>query len=74
MGVGASFSALIVEDNEPDAELLILELQRGGREVEVEVAATAAQTRAALTRPWDLILADWSIPGFGALALLALLR
>jgi PAS domain S-box-containing protein len=74
MGVGASFSALIVEDNEPDAELLILELQRGGREVEVEVVATVAQTRAALTRPWDVILADWSIPSFGALPLLALLR
>jgi len=74
MGVGARFSALIVEDNEADAELLIYELTRSGREVDVEVVSTAARARAALTQRWDLILADWSIPGFGALPLLALVR
>jgi two-component system, cell cycle sensor histidine kinase and response regulator CckA len=67
--------ALIVEDYESDAKLLLAELRRGGREVEAEVVATAATARAALTRQgWDLILSDWSVPGFGALPLLALVR
>jgi two-component system, cell cycle sensor histidine kinase and response regulator CckA len=67
--------ALIIEDNEPDAELLIHELCRGGRDVDVQVVASAAATREALTtRPWDLVLADWTIPGFGALPLLAMIR
>jgi two-component system, cell cycle sensor histidine kinase and response regulator CckA len=74
MGVGVRLSALIVEDHEPDAELLILELRRSGRAVDVEVVATAETARAALARPWDVILADWTVPGFGALALLALVR
>jgi two-component system cell cycle sensor histidine kinase/response regulator CckA len=67
--------ALIVEDYESDAKLLIHELRRGVREVAVEVVATAAAARAALERqPWDVILTDWAVPGFGALPLLALIR
>ena len=65
--------ALIVEDYESDAKLLIHELRRGAREVDVEVVATAAAARAALTeRSWDIILTDWALPGFGALPLAVL--
>jgi PAS domain S-box-containing protein len=67
--------ALIVEDYESDAKLLVHELRRGGRQVEVAIVATLAAARAALIgASWDLILSDWSIPGFGALPLLALVR
>src|SRR5205823_3578804 len=67
--------ALIVEDHPSDAKLLIDELRRSGREVEIEVVGTAAAARAALARqPWDVILGDWAVPGFGALPLLALVR
>ncbi|HSS01033.1 MAG TPA: response regulator [Kofleriaceae bacterium] len=67
--------ALIVEDYESDAKLLIHELRRGGRNVDAEVVATAAAARAALTeRSWDVILTDWAVPGFGALPLLALVH
>ena len=67
--------ALIVEDYETDAKLLIHELRRGGREVDAEVVASADAARAALTeRSWDVILSDWAVPGFGALPLLALVH
>ena len=66
--------ALIVEDEPADAELVIGELARG-HEVNAEVVATAAATRAALVRAqWDLILADWAILGSGALAVLDIVR
>jgi PAS domain S-box-containing protein len=66
--------ALILEDELADAELVVREIARG-REVTTEVVATAAGMRAALARAtWDLILADWSMPGFGALAALDIVR
>jgi two-component system cell cycle sensor histidine kinase/response regulator CckA len=66
--------ALIIEDDRADAELVIRELGRE-RAVTVEVVATAKATREALTRSrWDFILADWSLPGFGALDALAIVR
>ena len=67
--------ALIVEDYESDAKLLLRELRRGGGEVEAQVVATSDAARAALTASaWDLIFTDWKLPGFGALELLALVR
>ena len=67
--------ALIIEDNDADAALVIRELRRGGRDVEAVVVASAAQTRDALTgSAWDVVLADWAVPGFGALPLLAMIR
>jgi two-component system, cell cycle sensor histidine kinase and response regulator CckA len=66
--------ALIVADRPADVELVTGELARG-RDVTVEAVATLAATRAALLRaPWDLILAEWAIPGFGAVAVLDLVR
>jgi PAS domain S-box-containing protein len=66
--------ALIIEDDPSDAELVIRELGRD-RDLTVEVAATAAATREALVRgSWDVIVADWSIRGFGALDVLDIVR
>ena len=66
--------ALIVEDRPADVELVIGELARG-RELIAEAVATPAAARAALLRaPWDLIFTEWAIPGFGAPAVLELLR
>jgi PAS domain S-box-containing protein len=66
--------ALILEDEPADAELVLRELSRN-RDVTAEVVASEAATRAALARAsWDLILADWSMPGFGALAALDIVR
>jgi signal transduction histidine kinase len=66
---------LIVEDSEDDALLLIRDLRRAGYAVTHERLDTAAALRAALAqRPWDLVLADYSLPGFDALTALRILK
>jgi PAS domain S-box-containing protein len=65
---------LILEDRESDAALLLLELRRGF-EVDYErVWSAAAMTDALARRSWDIIISDYSMPGFGALPALALLN
>ena len=65
---------LILEDREPDAALLLLELERAF-EVDYErVQSGPAMSNALARRPWDIIISDYSMPGFGALPALALLR
>jgi len=68
-----SLRVLIVEDSPEDASLIIRELSDGGFQVTAERVATADAMHAALeAHKWDLIISDYSIPGFGALAALAL--
>ncbi len=65
---------LLVEDLEADAELILLELRRGGYEPSAERVETAAGFRSALAGgAWDVILCDNSLPGFDAGAALTLL-
>ncbi|QQO12882.1 response regulator [Bradyrhizobium diazoefficiens] len=67
--------ALIVEDNERDAILLLRELNRGGYELNSERVETAEALNAALDREdWDIVLSDYSMPRFSAPAALALVR
>ncbi len=71
----APLRLLIVEDVEDDAELLAHELRSGGYEPEWERVETSDEMEAALqNRQWDLILADYSLPGFNATEALALAR
>ena len=67
---------LIVEDSEDDAELLVIELERGGYEIIYRRVDTKADMQAALSesQPWDIILADYSMPQFSAIAALDLLK
>ncbi len=66
---------LNVEDSERDASLLRRHLERVGYELTFARVETPAAMRAALeTREWDIILADYTMPQFGALAALALLK
>jgi PAS domain S-box-containing protein len=66
---------LIVEDVEHDAELIVSEIERAGYSVVFERVQTAETLRVALTRaPWDVVLSDYTMPGFNALAALALLQ
>lgn len=59
---------LMVEDCVEDAELMLLELGRGGFEVSHERVQTADAMRRALTeRKFDLILSDFSMPSFDAM-------
>ena len=66
---------LIVEDSEADAELIVRELRRGGYEPLHKRVETSADVMAALeSQPWDLVIADYSLPQFNGLAALELLK
>jgi signal transduction histidine kinase len=67
--------ALIVEDNERDAAMLMRELNRGGYALESERVETPEALSAALDRQaWDIVFSDYSMPRFSAPAALALVR
>ena len=67
---------LIIEDYEEDALLLQRHLGRAGYAVEAVRVETAEQLTDALNeeRPWDLVIADYTLPSFGARDALALIQ
>jgi two-component system cell cycle sensor histidine kinase/response regulator CckA len=66
---------LIVEDSEDDAELILRELERAGFAVSHRRVETSGDMREALLQEgWDLILSDFSMPEFDALAALGVLH
>jgi signal transduction histidine kinase len=65
---------LLVEDSEDDAALVVRELRRGAYAPAVKRVETEAAMRAALDDPWDVIIADYSLPQFSGLAALTLLK
>ena len=67
--------ALLIEDSEDDALLLITALQRGGYELQFERVQTADDLRQALSQKhWDIVLCDHSMPAFDAPAALRILQ
>lgn len=67
--------ALLVEDREDDAVLLVRLLQREGFTVRWKWVDTAADLRAALEQEnWDVVLCDFRMPGFDAPEALQLVR
>jgi len=72
---GQPLRCLIVEDMEDDAHLLLRELRASGYDVTSERVDTPETMRAALERtPWDLVISDFSMPGFSGLDALKLLQ
>ncbi len=66
---------LIVEDSEDDALLLVRQLRNSGFDPSFERVDSVEAMNAALDRPtWDVVLADFVIPGFGGLEAIDLLR
>jgi len=66
---------LMVEDDPDDAALIERELRRSGLSLEAERVDTARATRAALLGgSWDLVLADFALPGFRGIEAMAMLR
>ena len=66
---------LLVEDSPDDAELVELELIRGGLVPEITRVETAGEMRACLARGgWDVVLSDYHLPAFGAEAALETLQ
>jgi diguanylate cyclase (GGDEF)-like protein/PAS domain S-box-containing protein len=68
--------ALLIEDSEDDALLVLRELRRGGfdplhyRRVDTADAMTAAL----VDEPWDVILSDYTMPKFNLMAAIAILK
>jgi signal transduction histidine kinase/DNA-binding response OmpR family regulator len=66
--MNALLRLLIVEDDDADAELVRLELERAGYELEWTRVDTESALREALTQePWDLIISDFAMPRFDGL-------
>ena len=66
---------LIVEDSADDTQLMLREIERGGYSVFYERVETKADMQAALSRQhWDMILSDYSMPRFSAMAALETLK
>lgn len=71
----AKLRVLIIEDSEDDAILVKKQLQWAGYETEMERVENASAMDTALKRhPWDLIISDYSVPGFNTLAALSAVR
>lgn len=67
--------ALIVEDSENDAFLLLDHLELEGYDVRHQRVYTADATKNALeSGDWDLIISDYHIPGFGGMMALELFK
>jgi putative two-component system response regulator len=76
--VGEAVRVLVIDDSENDAELILRELRRGGFSPVARRVDTPEMMQAALNgrgdAPWDAILLDYNLPGFGGLQALELIR
>jgi signal transduction histidine kinase len=66
---------LLIEDSPSDAEIEIAELRRAGFDVAAHVVDTREQVRERLRKnPYDIILADYSLPNFRGMDALDIVR
>jgi PAS domain S-box-containing protein len=67
-------AVLIVEDSESDAALIAYELTARGYELRTQRVDTADAFKQALQNSWDVIISDFRMPQFNAIAALEILR
>jgi two-component system cell cycle sensor histidine kinase/response regulator CckA len=73
--MGDPLRVLIVEDSDDDATLVAGALRRGFPSLATERVTDGPAFRAALGRgTWDVVISDWSLPTFGALEALAVVK
>src|ERR1700722_7540309 len=66
---------LVVEDSEDDAYFLVRELKKNGFDPEFERVESARQMTDALEKKrWDIVISDHSVPGFGSLEALDIIK
>src|SRR6185503_16385574 len=65
---------LLAEDSEEDAELLLHALGSSYDVTATRVFTAVDMARALATQPWDIVVSDYSMPGFTAPDALAVLR
>jgi hypothetical protein len=73
-GIPVPLRVLILEDQADDAELILRELRRAGFEPVWKRADSEAGFLTLLEEPFEVILADYNMPGFDALRALHVLR
>ena len=73
-GPAPAIRLLHLEDSEPDHALAMAYLQRGGIHAEPLRIESRAEFAAALQQPWDIVVSDYHLPGFGGLEALQMLR
>jgi PAS domain S-box-containing protein len=65
----------MIEDSEDDALLIMRELERSGYEPEIKRVETKEETSEALNKDgWDVVIADYKLPGFSGLGALKLMK
>ena len=69
-----ALNVLIVEDNPDDANLILRELNRSGFDAVSQRVETEAAYLESLHGSLDLILSDYTLPGFGGMQALELLK
>jgi signal transduction histidine kinase len=75
LAVSKPIQALIIEDSGPDCELTIEALRHGGFDVDYCRVDSQRELEAALDRSnWDVILADYQMPGFDGMTALSVTR
>ncbi len=73
--MGKALRVLLVEDSEDDAIFVIRELRRGGYEPHFSRVDTGPDMEAAIDgQGWDVVISDYNMPQFNALAALAVVR
>ncbi|MBF0224063.1 MAG: response regulator [Desulfobacterales bacterium] len=65
---------LIIEDSEDDAILMTRLLKKGGYKLVWRRIANAESLISALDEPWDIILSDYSMPGFDGRSALEIVK
>lgn len=65
---------LVVEDSEDDFLLLLHQLRAGDFDPSCRRIASENEMKEALAEPWDIVISDYVLPGFGGIAALDLLK
>ncbi|MBW3566395.1 MAG: EAL domain-containing protein [Proteobacteria bacterium] len=74
MNLPTSVRALLIEDVEDDAILMVNALKRAGIHVDHLRVETMAQLEAALDSNWDIVYSDYTLPGFNGMDALKCVR
>ncbi|HEX7038207.1 MAG TPA: response regulator [Pseudomonadales bacterium] len=73
--MGTPLRVLIVDDSSDDTELVLRELRRGSYDPEYRLVDTPEALMESLeSEPWDVILCDFTMPGFTGNQALSLIR
>ena len=68
------YRILHLEDSEPDHEVLVAHLLRGGMNAQARRIESEIEFLEALDEPWDVVVSDYNLPGFSGLVALELLK